>query len=154
MLSGDERKEIEKELQKYLLKKGAAPEVLKNFQKRHHWISQNDIKEISQQLDMTSDELESTASAYNFVFRKPVGRHVIFVCDSVSCWIMGYEKIVAHLIKSLGITFGQTTEDGRFTLLPVACLGACDGAPAIMVDNTLHVKVSTFDIDRILEDYK
>lgn len=154
MFKEDERKEIEKELQKYLRKRGAVPEVLKDIQKRHRWISDNDIKEISQHLDMTPDELDSTASGYNFVFRKPVGRHVILVCDSVSCWIMGYEKIVEHLTKSLGITFGQTTQDGRFTLLPSACLGACDGAPAIMIDGTLHVKVSLFDIDSILENYK
>src|SRR3546814_8579696 len=74
-------------------------------------------------------ELEGVATFYNLIFRKPVGRHVIKVCDSISCFLTGYEDIKVSLEKTLGIGYGQTTTDSRFTLLPICCLGACDNGP-------------------------
>ena len=103
---------------------------------------------------MTDDELDSVATCYNLILRKPIGRHCILVCDSVSCWIMGSEQIQDHLTRRLGVEFGQTTADGRFTVLPSACLGACDQAPAMMVDDELYVNLDPEKIDGILEKYK
>ena len=77
-------------------------------------------------LGMSLADLESVATFYSLIFRKPVGRHVILLCDSVSCWIMGYETVRDHLRRRLGIDLGETTPDGRFTLLTIPCLGACD----------------------------
>ena len=77
---------------------------------------------------------ESIQPRYNLLFRKPVGDHVIKVCDSVSCWMCGYEEVRDRLRERLGVEFGGTTDDGRFTLLPVVCLGNCDNAPTLMVD--------------------
>ena len=102
---------------------------------------------------MSSHELEAVATFYNPVFRQPVGRHVIFVCDSVSCWIMGTTSLQQALRARLGVGFGETTSDGRFTLLPIQCLGACDHAPAIMVDGAQHVDVTVDRIDDILGRY-
>lgn len=103
---------------------------------------------------MTADELDSVATFYNFIFRKPVGRHVILICDSVSCWIMGYDRILERLKERLGIGFGETTTDGRFTLLPNVCLGACDHAPVMMIDEDLHIEVDPQMLDRILTQYE
>jgi NADH-quinone oxidoreductase subunit E len=103
---------------------------------------------------MTPDELDSVATFYSLIYRQPVGRHVILICDSVTCWIMGYEDLLAHLTDCLGIGLGETTEDGRFTLLPVACLGACDHAPAMMIGDELYDDLDRLKIDRILERYK
>jgi NADH-quinone oxidoreductase subunit E len=94
------------------------------------------------------------ATFYNLIFRKPVGKHVIMVCDSVSCWIMGYDKIRERLCSRLAIELGQTTVDNRFTLLPIVCLGACDHAPVMMVDGDLHVDLDDRKIDQVLEKYK
>jgi NADH-quinone oxidoreductase subunit E len=102
---------------------------------------------------MTVDELEGVASFYNLIFRKPVGRHVILICDSISCWIMGYERMREHLTTRLGINLGETTADGRFTLLPIDCLGACDHAPALMIDDDLHGDLDPEKIDEILNKY-
>jgi NADH-quinone oxidoreductase subunit E len=82
-----------------------------------------------------------------------VGRHVILLCDSVSCWIMGYDRLRASLGQR-GIVFGETTADGRFTLLPIVCLGCCDRAPAMMIDDDLHGPVETGNIDGTLEGYR
>jgi len=94
------------------------------------------------------------ASFYNLIFRRSVGRHVITVCDSVSCWIMGGERICEHLQERLGIGLGETTADNRFTLLPTVCLGCCDHAPAMMVAGELHSDLAPDKIDRELERYK
>jgi NADH-quinone oxidoreductase subunit E len=154
MLTEEEKREIDKEIEKYRHKRAAGPEALKIVQKHRGWISDESISDIAQYLDMTDDELDSVATSYDLIFRKPVGRHVILLCDSVSCWIMGYEGIFDYLKSKLGITFGQTTTDGRFTLLPVACLGACDKAPVMMVDETLHVELDREKIDELLEQYQ
>jgi NADH-quinone oxidoreductase subunit E len=103
---------------------------------------------------MTPDELDNVATFYNLIFRKPVGKHVILVCDSVSCWIMGYERVRQRLSERLGIGFGETTADERFTLLPIVCLGACDHAPAIMIDDDLCRDVDREKLDAILAQYR
>jgi NADH-quinone oxidoreductase subunit E len=94
------------------------------------------------------------ATFYNLIYRRPVGRHVILLCDSVSCWIVGYEKIRRSLEQKLGIVFGQTTSDDRFTLLPIACLGACERGPALMIDEDLHANVTAESLDQILARYE
>ncbi len=103
---------------------------------------------------MTADEVDSVATYYNVIYRQPVGRHVILVCDSVSCHIMGYDPVREHLEATLGIELGQTTKDDRFTLLPVACLGACDKAPVMMIDEDLHVNLTTETIGHVLDQYE
>jgi NADH-quinone oxidoreductase subunit E len=103
---------------------------------------------------MSPDELDSVATFYNLIYRKPVGRHVILVCDSVSCWIMGYDPIREHLSSRLGIGLGETTQDGRFTLLPIVCLGTCDHAPAMMVDDELYGDLDPAKIDEILAKHE
>jgi NADH-quinone oxidoreductase subunit E len=103
---------------------------------------------------MSAEELDSVATFYNLIFRQPVGRHVILVCDSISCWVMGHEKIKDKLSERLQIDYGQTTKDGRFTMLPNPCLGTCDCAPAIMVGNDLYRNLSIDQLDGILSKYE
>jgi NADH-quinone oxidoreductase subunit E len=153
MLTEQERNEIEQEMRKYRLKRAVGPEALKIVQKHRGWVSSESLTDVARLLEMTDGELDSVGTCYNLIFRKPVGRHRILVCDSVSCWIVGSERIQDYLSRRLGITFGQTTTDGRFTLLPTACLGVCDQAPAMMVDDDLHVDLDPEKIDRILEKY-
>jgi len=153
MLTEAERSEIEDVLARYDHKQAACVEALMAVQERRGWVSDDSLRDVAQLLEMTPDEVDGLATFYNLLFRRPVGRHVILVCDSVSCWILGYESLVAHLEKRLGIRMGETTEDGQFTLLPVPCLGACDRAPAMMVDDELHTNLDTGEVDRILQQY-
>ena len=139
---------------KYAQKRAAGPEALKIVQRHRGWISDESLIDIAGFLDMTEEELDSVATCYNLIFRQPVGKHVILICDSVTCWIMGYENLFEHLQQRLGIPLGQTTSDGRFTLLPVACLGACDKAPALMVDETLYTDLTVSKLDEIIDRYK
>jgi NADH-quinone oxidoreductase subunit E len=154
MLAEEVKKEIETELEQYDHKRAACVEALKVVQQHHGWVSDENLRELASMLDMSPDELDGVATFYSLIFRKPVGRHVILICDSISCWIMGYRDLREHLIKRLGINQGETTEDGRFTFLPIPCLGTCDHAPAMMIDDDLHQDLTPAKIDQILAQYE
>ena len=154
MLSPEERQEIEAEFGHYPDNRALSIDAMKVVQKHRGWVSDEALKDISELLDVPASELDSVATFYNLIFRKPVGRHVIMICDSISCWVMGYDRLRDHLIKRLGVKMGETTADGRFTLLPIVCLGTCDHAPAMMVDEDLHRDLDADKIDSILEQYK
>lgn len=154
MLTDQEKREIETELNHYPDRRGACIDALKIVQRNHGWVSDEHLDDIAQYLHMSREELEGVATFYNLVFRRPVGEHVILMCESVSCWITGYEQMRDHISQRLGINIGETTSDNRFTLLPMPCLGDCDHAPAMMIDNNLHDDLSKDKIDQILERYK
>ena len=147
-------REIQNEISQAKLPQHVCINALLIVKQHCGWVSDEQVRELAPILDMTVEEIDSVASFYNHIYRKPVGRHVILLCDSVSCWILGYESLLDHLSGRLGIGFGQTTPDGRFTMLPIQCLGICDHAPAMMIDDDLHVDLTVEKIDRILETYR
>src|SRR5690625_3694049 len=100
---------------------------------------------------MSPDAIDSVATYYNLNYRRPVGRHAIPVCNSVSCYIMGYEEIIASLKNLLGIEYAETTPDDRFTLLSVPCLGDCDHAPVLLIGHGLHRNRTAEKVGEILE---
>jgi NADH-quinone oxidoreductase subunit E len=153
MLSIEERREIEAELAHYPQKQAVCIEAMKIIQRHRGWVSDEAIKDLAALLEMTPDELDSVATFYNLIFRQPVGKHVILLCDSVTCWIMGYDRLGQHLTSRLGIQLGETSPDGRFTLLPIVCLGTCDHAPALMIDNDLHRDLDPTKLDEIVAKY-
>ena len=154
MLTIQEKELIDKAVSQVPVKKAAGIEALKIVQENRRWISDESLKAVAQYMDMSAEELDSVATFYNLIFRKPVGRHVILVCDSISCWVMGYENILQQLTQQLEIEPGQTTPDGRFTLLPNCCLGTCDCAPALMIDNDLYRNLTTDMLGDILKKYE
>ena len=154
MLTAEEKYEIEKAISLVPIKKAAGIEALKIVQEHRRWVSDETLHDVAAFMNMSSEELDSVATFYNLIFRKPVGRHVILLCDSISCWVMGYESILAHLTKRLGIKYGETTTDGRYTLLPNCCLGTCDCAPALMIDDDLYRNLTTDKLDEILDIYE
>ncbi|MCX7987087.1 MAG: NADH-quinone oxidoreductase subunit NuoE [Bacteroidales bacterium] len=154
MLTEHEIKEIEKEIALYPVKSAACIEALKIVQQHRGWVADEQIKDIAQLLDMSYEEVDGVATFYNMIFRKPVGRNVIYVCNSVTCYMMGYESIYQKLSQKLGIQWGETTSDGRFTLLPNPCLGDCDHAPAMMINSDHYNRLTPDKLDEILEKYK
>jgi NADH-quinone oxidoreductase subunit E len=154
VLKNEEKKEIEERFPHYETKRALCVEALKVVQRHRGWVDDEAIADISAFLEMTPDELDAVATYYNMIFRKPVGRHVILLCDSVSCWIMGANRLCERLSGRLGIKPGETTVDNRFTLLPSVCLGACDHAPVLMVDNDTHGDLTPEKIDDLLDHYK
>lgn len=154
IISDRERKEIEDMFPHVPYKKAVCIDALRIVQKYHGWVSDEAVKELSEIIEMSPDEIDSVATFYNNVFRKPVGRHVIMICDSISCWVMGYEQILEALKNKLSIKYGETTADNRFTLLPIVCLGNCDHAPTMIIDRDLHNDVTIDQLDDILERYQ
>jgi NADH-quinone oxidoreductase subunit E len=154
MLTDDEMREIDAELQHYPTKRAVCVEALKIVQHHRRWISDESLQDVASYLEMSPHELDSVATFYNLVYRQPVGKHVILVCNSISCWVMGYGGLRERLVERLGIDLGQTTKDGRFTLLPIVCLGTCDRAPALMIDNDLHQDLTPDKLDEILARYE
>ena len=149
-LSGEEREHIAAMAAHGETARSACIEALKYVQSRHGWVNDAQLAAIAHLLGLSAAELDSVATFYNLIFRKPVGKHVIFLCDSVSCWIMGRERVCAQLHQRLGISQGETTKDGTYTLLPIVCLGHCDHAPAMLIDETLYGDVDAAKLDAIL----
>ncbi|HET9485998.1 MAG TPA: NAD(P)H-dependent oxidoreductase subunit E, partial [Chryseosolibacter sp.] len=108
MLTTEEKKDIEKAISIMPVRKSACIEALKVIIHHRRWISDESLKDVAAYMEMSPEELDSVATFYNLLFRKPVGRHIILLCDSISCWVMGYDQIREHLIKKLGIQYGQT----------------------------------------------
>ena len=153
-LSVQEIAEIEHEMTLYPDKRAVGLEALKIVQKHQGWVSDESLLGIAKYLDIPVADLEGVATFFNLVYRQKVGKNVILFCDSVSCWIMGCEGIKGHIKEQLAIDYGETTEDGDFTLIPVPCLGDCDRAPVMMVGPDLHRNLTPEKIDSIIADYK
>jgi NADH-quinone oxidoreductase subunit E len=154
VLTDDDRRELEELLAHYGQRSSGVITVLKFLQKRRGSIDDESVRDAAELVGLTTHEAESVASFYNLLHRKAVGRHVILLCDSFACYLMGYDDVRRYLEQRLGIQMGQTTADGRFTLLPIVCLGACHLAPAMLVDEDLHGPLDPATIDRILARYE
>jgi len=117
------------------------------------WLPKRAIYEASIIVGVSAPEVEGVATFFNWFFREPVGRKVIVVCDSISCYLGGCDRNVEHLEKKLGIKMGETTADGEYTLLPIVCLGNCDKAPCMMVGDDLHDNVTPEMLDTLFAKY-
>ena len=154
MLTTEEKHKIDHEVSLVPVKKAAVIEALKIVQQHRGWVNDEGVQDIAGYLGISAEEVDSVATFYNLIFRKQVGKHVILLCDSISCWVCGYENIKSKLNSTLGIKYGETTSDGRFTLLPNPCLGTCDHAPAMMIGNDLYRDLKVDQLTEILEKYK
>lgn len=128
----------------------AAVEVMKRLQSHYGWLTDEAVTEAAELLGLTPLQIEELATFYEMIYRRPVGKRVIHVCDSISCWSMGGESLLACLAKLLGIAPGGTTADGVFTLLPCCCLGNCGEAPAMMIGDRLYGKLDPASVGEIL----
>ena len=154
VLSEAERQAIDHEVGLVPYKKAAVIEALKIVQQHRGWINDESVEAIAHYLEISPAEVDSVATFYNLIFRKPTGRHLILLCDSISCYVMGYPKLYEALQEKLKIKYGETTGDKRFTLLPNPCLGCCDHAPALMIGEDLYRDIRVEDLEEILNKYE
>src|SRR6185369_8763808 len=129
----------------------AAVDIMKELQHHYGWLTDEAISEAAELLGLSTLQVEELATFYEMIYRRPVGRAVIHVCDSISCWAMGGETLLRHLEGVLEVEVGGTTADGAFTLLPCSCLGNCGDAPAIMIGDRLHGRVTPDSVAEILK---
>ena len=154
MLSEEETAEIEAEVDHLPDRESAAIDALLIVQKYRGWVSDESLYAIANLLEMSAEQLDSIATFYNLIYRQPVGRNVVMVCDSVSCYVMGADPLKKAIERHLDVSFGETTEDGRFTLLPIVCLGACDKAPTMMINQDLIENVEAQSLAEIFGRYE
>jgi len=127
-----------------------AVDVMLASQNHYGYLSDEALEEASRLLGMTPLELEELATFYDFIYREPVGRFVIHVCDGVVCWMNGYDSVLGYLTEKLLIKAGETTADGLFTLLPTACIGYCDLSPAMLINGRPYGPLTPEKIDEVL----
>ena len=141
-LSQEELAAIDAEIAHLPYPSAVAIDALKIVQAHRGWVSDESLQAVARHIGMSADELDGVATFYNLIYRRPVGDKVILLCNSISCWIKGCDKLQARLTERLGVGLGETTADNQYTLLPVTCLGACDKAPVMMVGDELHDNLS------------
>lgn len=153
-LTQEEIHEIEHEKTHYPYTQAVGLEALKIVQKYQGWVSDESLLAVSEYLDISADELEGVATFFNLIYRRSVGKNVILLCDSISCWMLGCDSIKDYLSRKLGIDYGETTADKLFTLIPVPCLGDCDKAPVMMIGRETYRNLDKDKIDKILKQYE
>ncbi|MGW8193131.1 MAG: NADH-quinone oxidoreductase subunit NuoE [Desulforhopalus sp.] len=144
------KKELEKRVGEAIEPREAALAVMKKLQRHYGWLSDEALEEGAEILGLTTLQLEELATFYEMIFRRPVGRRVIHLCDSISCWAVGGESLLHHLAGHLDIAVGETTADGMFTLLPCCCLGNCGESPSMMIGETVYGNLTLEKIMAIL----
>ena len=145
---------LQKEIAKVEHPRELAVDIMVALQNHYGYLTDGALEEGARLLDMTTLELEELATFYDFIYREPVGRYVIHVCDGVVCWMNGYESVVNYLSEKLGIHIGETTGDGLFTILPTACIGYCDLSPAMLINRKAYGPLTPERIDEILQRLK
>jgi NADH-quinone oxidoreductase subunit E len=119
-------------------RKSAILAALYLVQHQQGYITRNAIRHVGETIGCTAEEVEEVVSFYTMFYTRPVGRYVLQVCRTLSCALMGAERVTEELAKTLGIEPGQTDPNGEFSLFEVECLGACDRAPVVGVNDHWH----------------
>ena len=118
------------------------------------YLTGNAMRFVAQQIGCSTADVEDVVSYYTMFYTKPVGKRVLNVCRTLSCALLGAERVTEELSKKLGIAPGQTTPDGEFTLIEVECLGACDRAPVVMVNDDWHERLAPEQAGKFIDDLR
>ena len=128
--------------------------VLKKAQEKFGYVSEEFLAEAAKSLNTSIGEVYGVATFYSFLSTRPLGRNVIRVCQSLPCYLKNSEMIIESVGAEIGIKPGETTPDGRFSLELTNCIGECDKAPAMLIDNDVHGDLTPEKIAQILKEYK
>ncbi len=154
MLPNNLKKELEDRIADVEHPRELVVDVLFALQAHYGYVTDDAVQEAADLLGMTPMEVDEVATFYTFVYRRPVGKYVIHVCDSAICWLEGGENLQAYLSRKLSIAPGETTADGLFTLLPVCCIGYCDRAPAMLINKRVYGPLTPEKIDQLLDELR
>jgi NADH-quinone oxidoreductase subunit E len=146
--------QISRILDRYPTQQAALLPLLWLCQERWGWLSPGIVAAVGDRLELSPAYVEGVASFYTMFLRRPPGRYLLQVCTTLSCQLCGTPDLVNHLKSRLNIDFGETTEDGRFTLVDVQCLGACGEGPVIQINNDYYTDLDVEKLDRLLDELK
>ena len=151
MLSEQSKREIRKIRDEYPNPQSALLPALYLAQQDHGgWLPEQAFDEVAEVMGLPPTQVAAAAAFYTMLNKKPVGRHLIQVCTNISCSLLGAEHLLSYISRKLGIDVGETTGDGKFTLLEVECLGSCGTAPMMQVDDLYHENLTEEKVDQIL----
>ena len=154
MLSAKARQSIDAIKSNHETSQSALIPALHAAQEDQGWLSVETQREVADLLGLTEQTVRGVVSFYTMFYQRPVGKHVLQVCRNLSCCVKGGHRLQKQIEEKLGIHEGETTSDGRFTLLAVECLGSCGTAPVLMVNDAYHENVTPQDVDRLLSELK
>jgi NADH-quinone oxidoreductase subunit E len=154
VLSAQSRQKIEALKATYETNQSALIPALHIAQEDQGWLSEATQREVADLLGLAEQFVRGVVSFYTMFYQRPVGKYVLQVCRNLSCCAMGGHRLQKQIEERLGIAEGETTTDGRFTLLSVECLGSCGTAPVLMVNDAYHENLTSQDVDRLLAELK
>lgn len=154
MIPDEMKDRLRKQIEESEHPREQAVNVMYALQGHYGYLCNEAVFEAADLLSMTPLEIEELATFYDFIYREPVGKYVIHACDGVVCWMFGEESVVDYLCRKLDIHVGGTSADGLFTVLPSACIGYCDHAPAMIVNGVPYGPLTPKTIDETLEKLK
>jgi|TARA_B100000959_G_scaffold286696_1_gene366573 NADH-quinone oxidoreductase subunit E len=135
---------------RYATGQGALMTTLHEIQHEYGYISWQAMVEISKVLDITPAQVADVVSFYEDYHSEPMGKYIFGICQSIACEVCGHQAVIDHLKQKLGIDVHETTEDGKFSLLGMECIGSCDNAPCALVNGKQHNKLTISKVDEIL----
>lgn len=153
-LTPEREREFTDILSRYPNKMAATIPVLHLCQEQNGWVSEEVIDFVAQRLEVSTAHVKGVVTFYTIFNQKPVGKHTVWVCQTLSCALRGADAVMHHCEKRLGIHEGETTKDGQVTLKTAECLAACGQAPMMQVDKTFHENLTLADVDRILDELR
>jgi NADH-quinone oxidoreductase subunit E len=145
------RKSLEQRVAHAMTAREAAVDVMKDLQAHYGWLTDEAVGEAAELLGLSPLQVDELATFYEMIYRRPVGEKVVHVCDSISCWSSGSDRIIQHLKDRLDVGAGGTTDDGKFTLIPCCCMGRCGDGPVMSVGERVYNELTPERVDRILE---
>ncbi|MFN0150517.1 MAG: NADH-quinone oxidoreductase subunit NuoE [bacterium] len=152
--SAASRAEFEALLTRYPTKEAALLPTLWLVQRQEGWISESSMEYVAGLLGISPVKVFSVVSFYTMYYTRPMGRHVIQVCRNLSCSLLGARELIAHIEDRIGARVGETTADGRYSLLTVECLGSCGTAPMMQVNDDYHENLTRERVDALLASMK
>jgi len=141
-------------ISKHETQQSALIPVLREVQGNYGWLSPESMEEVAEILDLPPSGVQNVATFYTMFFTEPAGKHIVWVCRTLSCALKGAEHIEHHLCKKLNLHTGDTTADGSITLMEAECLASCGTAPAMLVDDTLYENLTKEKVDNIIDSLK
>jgi len=151
MIPDDLRKSLKERVAGAITVREAAVDVMKDLQFHYGWLTDEAVGEAAEILGLSRLQVEELATFYEMIYRRPVGQKVIHLCDSISCWNAGYQKIQDHLEQRLGVEAGGTSADGQFTFVPCCCMGRCGDGPVMSIGSTIYDHLTPELVDQALE---
>lgn len=154
LLSPQLQEEIKQMMASYPKPKSAILMALHRIQEELGWVPEPAQAQVAELFDMGPEDVQSLVTFYYMYYRRPMGRYVLKVCRSISCYLCGAGELIAHLENKLGIKLGDTTPDGEFSLVGAECLAACTGAPCLQVNDRFYEKCSNERADQLISRLK